>query len=596
MFGRKSLFWKYIRTIMIIFLAGFILFGSVVITNTIKNVQKVKENMLQSNANSIIEMVNVEISNEIEEQVNGSLSRDYFDFFNYFFPYSDPYSDLYNWRYEELYQDVNIKNYVSDKSTLINYLKIIAKSVNSDFFIADENGNIIYSYIKCGKNDLLKNNPLSNSSCLNMLTLNATDIDEINESGISRISTLGTVVNVPENLNFGDSINKYLCKEQHIVAKPMQLNNKKNIGYILVTTNTYEITQLSRAIFDGLVIATLMVLFIIIIVVAVWTYKMFRPLHQMVIATKSFAQGDFSKRVDVSSEDEIGQLSYSFNQMADSLASSENVRRSFVANVSHELKTPMTTISGFVDGILDGTIPAEKQNNYLRIVSSEVRRLSRLVESMLSLSRIDSGELKLRQENFNISSTIFNTFLTFENNIESKHIDIRGLDSINNDIQLVGDPDMIHQVVYNLVENAVKFVNEGGYIEVKAIETNDKCIIKIINSGHGIEQDELMHIFEKFYKTDKSRSIDRKGMGLGLYIVKTILRLHGGDIYASSKIDEYTCFEFFIPKKELKSHHLLKGSSKSDNAISVKADDKDEKIQEVTSEIKEDEKSTNIEK
>ena len=221
--------------------------------------------------------------------------------------------------------------------------------------------------------------------------------------------------------------------------------------------------------------------------------------------------------------------------------------RSFVANVSHELKTPMTTIAGFIDGILDGTIPPERQSHYLRIVSDEVKRLSRLVKTMLNLSRIDNGELKLRPADFDISETVLSTVLTFEKSIDEKQIDVRGLDALAPK-QVHGDEDLLHQVVYNLVENAVKFTNPGGYIKFTVCDSIDRVAVDIENSGSGIQADELPLVFEKFYKTDKSRSQDKNGMGLGLYLVKTIIRLHGGDISVTSAVDQFTRFSFYIPK------------------------------------------------
>ena len=269
----------------------------------------------------------------------------------------------------------------------------------------------------------------------------------------------------------------------------------------------------------------------------------------MSAAAKSFGNGDFSMRVPVTSSDEIGQLALAFNNMADSLSNSESMNRSFVANVSHELKTPMTTIAGFIDGILDGTIPPERQTHYLRIVSDEVKRLSRLVKTMLNLSRIDNGELKLRPADFDISETVLSTVLTFEKSIEEKHIDIRGLDTLTPQ-QVRGDEDLLHQVIYNLVENAVKFTNKGGYIAFTVSDSIDRVAVAIENSGSGIQADELPMVFEKFYKTDKSRSQDKNGMGLGLYLVKTIIKLHGGDITVSSAVDQYTQFSFYIPKPQ----------------------------------------------
>ena len=282
---------------------------------------------------------------------------------------------------------------------------------------------------------------------------------------------------------------------------------------------------------------------------AVWlfSYKLVQPLRNMAVAAKTFGEGNFAVRVPVTSEDEIGELAIAFNNMASSLASGESVRRNFIANVSHELKTPMTTIGGFIDGILDGTIPPEKQSHYLKIVSQEIKRLSRLVRTMLDLSRIDSGELKLHAGRFDLTNTVLIALLSFEKAIDDKKLEIRGLED-SESLFVDGDVDMIHQVVYNLIENAVKFTNEGGYIEIKIINQPTKTDVVIKNSGQGIAPDELPLIFDRFYKTDKSRSQDKNGMGLGLFIVRTIIKLHGGEINVSSVQNEYCQFAFWLPK------------------------------------------------
>ena len=237
----------------------------------------------------------------------------------------------------------------------------------------------------------------------------------------------------------------------------------------------------------------------------------------------------------------------SINAMARSLAQLESSRRSFVANVSHELKTPMTTIGGFIDGILDETIPPEQQEYYLKIVSEEVRRLSRIVVSMLNLSKIEAGQLDLNFDDVDLSDMILNTFLNLEQKISNGNIEVRGLDNLNRHI-VRADKDLLGQVVYNLVDNAVKFTPEQGYISVRVVENEDGTQVHILNSGTGIAPDELQKIFERFYKVDKSRSADAKSTGLGLYIVKSILELHNGKIYAESVEGRYTEFVFTLPR------------------------------------------------
>lgn len=223
----------------------------------------------------------------------------------------------------------------------------------------------------------------------------------------------------------------------------------------------------------------------------------------------------------------------------------------------------MTTIAGFIDGILDGTIPPQRQSYYLNIVTVEIRRLSRLVQTMLALSRIDSGEFKMNKQRFDLTGIIISTLLTFEQKIEQRKIRVQGLEEAES-LFVDGDPDMLHQVVYNLVENAVKFTDEGGYIRLTLTDLPDKTVLEIKNSGQGIAPEEISHIFERFYKTDKSRSQDKNGMGLGLYIVKTILRLHGGDITASSVVGQYCAFTLWLPKEKDKLKEKAEKAEKNE--------------------------------
>ena len=319
--------------------------------------------------------------------------------------------------------------------------------------------------------------------------------------------------------------------------------------FCYATTDNTFISGLPVTFLQIFLTAAAIMLVIVIIFVASMSYNMSRPLRQMSSAAKKFAVGDFSVRVKVSSDDEIGELATAFNYMADSLSSSESMRRSFISNVSHELKTPMTTIAGFIDGMLDGTIPPERHSHYMRIVSNEVKRLSRLVTSMLSLSRIDRGELKVNKQKFDLFSMLITILASFEQKIVERKLHITGLQDFRS-ITVNADPDLMYQVIYNLIENAVKFTNEGGTINFAVEETRYDISVMISNTGPGIAPEDIRFVFDRFYKTDKSRSMDKKGMGLGLFIAKTIMRLHGGDIFVDSRVNEYTRFTFRLPRTE----------------------------------------------
>lgn len=277
-------------------------------------------------------------------------------------------------------------------------------------------------------------------------------------------------------------------------------------------------------------------------------YRIYKPISQLKVATEKIGAGDYSFRVDIEGEDEFAHLGGAFNTMAQALSTLETSRRNFIANISHELKTPMTTIGGYIDAIMDGTISRDKQDHYLQIVSNEVKRLSRLVVAMLNLSKIEAGELRLEKKEVDISQLLFEVMVSFEQVIEKNEIEVVGLDKLKS-IRATVDRDMIYQVFYNLVDNAVKFTDKGGYIAVKLEESDGKFIFRIINKCSGITKEDLSKIFERFYKVDRSRNLDVKGFGLGLYLAKTIVEMHGGQITARSAEGENCEFLFWVPLK-----------------------------------------------
>lgn len=414
--------------------------------------------------------------------------------------------------------------YVVDGRRMQAFISAFAVNIDADIFVTDKNGmRLLSAYSGSGG-------------------VGDGNLDESIVRQALRGGYIGT----------GDLGGLY-TQQHYIVGVPIQVigdgGTPVNIGAVFTASNIYSLETYRTEALRMFLLAALMVFALSFGIVWIFTYQLVRPLHEVALAAHSFGEGNFAIRVPVSSDDEIGEVAVAFNNMAASLASGETVRRNFIANVSHELKTPMTTIAGFIDGILDGTIPPEKQEHYLKIVSTEVKRLSRLVRTMLDLSRIDNGELKLRPGRFDLTHTIFAALLSFEKAIEEKGLEVRGLEEAES-LFVDGDPDMIHQVLYNLIENAVKFTNAGGYIQICVEDKPDRNIVTVKNSGAGIPPDEVDMIFERFYKTDKSRSQDKNGMGLGLYIVRTIIGLHGGEITVSSVENEYCQFQFWLPKNK----------------------------------------------
>ena len=233
--------------------------------------------------------------------------------------------------------------------------------------------------------------------------------------------------------------------------------------------------------------------------------------------------------------------------MASSLQKSEYQRQEFVANVSHELKTPMTTIGGYVDGILDGTIPQEKHRHYMKIVSDETKRLSRLVRSMLDISRLQdqSGVPEERKIRFDLTECAGQVLITFEQKILQKDIRVE-VNMPEHAVYTLADVDSITQVFYNLLDNAVKFCPTGGALGLTVKEGGNKLYVSVSNEGETIPPEELPLVFDRFHKMDKSRTQNRDGWGLGLYIVKTIVCSHGENISVSS-LDGKTEFTFTLP-------------------------------------------------
>jgi len=279
--------------------------------------------------------------------------------------------------------------------------------------------------------------------------------------------------------------------------------------------------------------------------------RMTKPLDEMASAARKYARGDFSVRVRQAEDptSEIGALVESFNRMADSLESAEKRRSEFIGNVSHELRTPMTTIAGFADGILDGTIPPEDERKYLISIRDETRRLARLVREMLSMSQINArASDPTRRTVFDLTELVVQTMLSFESRATKKQLDVDP-QLPENHLMVRADKDGITQVIYNLMDNAVKFARPGTTIVLRIYKENGKALVSIRDEGETIPPDDLKYIFDRFHKSDRSRSLDKDGVGLGLYLVKSIINSHDEDIAVKSE-KGVTEFVFTLPLAE----------------------------------------------
>ena len=334
-------------------------------------------------------------------------------------------------------------------------------------------------------------------------------------------------------------------RSSYTVGTGVQDDNGEFSSMVFVYTQDATAAGVVRHSTQTLVLILLVTLVVALIISFILSQHMTRPLKAIAAAAKEFAAGNFEVRVPEDNRCyEIDELAVSFNNMARDLDQLEELTRGFISNVSHEFKTPMTTIGGFVDGMIDGTIPADQRDKYLHIIAEETRRLSRMVGRMLDAAKIQSGELLINPAPMDFSAMTTQILLSFEQKIEKKQLDV--CCELDDRLIVMGDRDHLYRAVYNLVDNAVKFINEGGRLCLRAHPEGEFCAFSISNTGTGISSDDLPHIFDRFYKADRSRSMDKTGAGLGLYIVKNIINLHGGEISVRSDGGE-TEFEFTLP-------------------------------------------------
>ena len=319
-------------------------------------------------------------------------------------------------------------------------------------------------------------------------------------------------------------------------------------GIVIASTGQTQVVGVIRQMTDIFLMTGAVVLLLAVIACSALMRRTSQPLKDLAGAARRFGHGNLDARVELDEHNpaEIEELAVAFNNMADSLEKSEQQRKEFIANVSHELKTPMTTIAGFMDGMLDGTIPPEQHRHYMQIVSDEVRRLSRMVRGMLDISRLQDQTIPEEKKTvFDLCEAAGQVLVSFEQKITQKQLDVQ-VDMPDEATYTLADADSITQVIYNLMDNAVKFCQQGGTLGLKIQPEDKKIFVSVSNTGLTIPENELSRIFDRFHKTDKSRSIDRDGVGLGLYIVKTIICSHGEDISVTSR-DGLTVFTFSLP-------------------------------------------------
>ena len=317
------------------------------------------------------------------------------------------------------------------------------------------------------------------------------------------------------------------------------------LGYVFASTSAGSLNIFVGDMFSSFVLAAGLMLLASSVLAIFFTTRLTTPLRRISEAARKFGGGDFSVRVPVDGDDEVAQLAVTFNNMARNLETIDSSRASFMGNIAHELRTPMTSIKGFIDGMLDGTIPDDMRQHYLGLVSQEVGRLTRLIQNMLDISKLEAGEYRVNAQSYDVWESLTGVVFSAEQRVEDQGVEIQGL--APQKTMVYADPDLVYQVVYNLFDNALKFTPKGGYIRFAVQKAGGFVTVSVENSGQGISAEALPFVFERFYKEDKSRGLNTKGSGLGLHICKVLIGLSGGKIWAESEAGRFCRFSFTLP-------------------------------------------------
>ena len=398
-------------------------------------------------------------------------------------------------------------------------LEIIGESAEAYLFFTDNDGRVMIA---------------SSPDKLESLTVPEEMMEKIDASGADYYHVFGTLGGM-------------LDGKSYITVSEMRNENGQPSGYLFLCSSGEQLTQFKQQFWSNFLLSACVMLLCASILTKILMRQLTDPLQKVTDAAQRFGGGDLSVRVEgVEGEGEVADLARTFNRMADNIQMNDNSRGQFMGNIAHELRTPMTTIKGFVDGILDGTIPPEMQNHYLQLVSEETGRLARLIQNMLDLSKLESGEYQVNARMFNIWETLTGVALSAEQRINDGMIDLEGL-TMDEKVLVYADPDLIHQVAYNILDNAIKFTPAGGTIKFHVEKLGPEVEISIWNSGQGISPEALPYVFQRFYKEDRSRGLHARGAGLGLNICKVLVNLSGGQIRVESQQGEWCQFVFTLP-------------------------------------------------
>ncbi len=457
--------------------------------------------------------------------------------------------------------DISYYNYTKIKGQIDNNYKstltTIASSTNFSVMKIAPNNEVLFRYadIKAFSDNILLR---SRGGYGDTEYLNPPEALSTMLSGTVPSSALTARYNGENYYIIWGNMGKMYTETTLTVMKPIySQKDESSLEYLLLLfIPTPQINLLLNVMTSNYVIAAIIALLVSITLSYALSYRISKPLKEMNSTAMKLASGDFTQRVNSDRENTIGEINElidTFNDMAESLQNAEENQRSFTASIAHELRTPMTSIIGFTDSILDGTIPPEKAKDYLEICLSEERRLSRLVTELMDVSRMESGTSKLEYSDFDINECIRRQIIKYEERIVEKSIEVNA--SFDTDsCSCRCDKDSITRVVINLLDNAIKFCNPEGRIDVDVRQHSGKVYVSVTNTGAGIDPSDIKHIFDKFYKTDKSRGLDKKGIGLGLYLVKNIMLQHNETITVKSEPGKHTTFTFTLTPSKAHSN------------------------------------------
>lgn len=363
-----------------------------------------------------------------------------------------------------------------------------------------------------------------------------------------------------KNFNISDFGNSYYQTGRFYAHFPKDMltvfstitSDYKVQGYVLIHKDMSEVLAQSTSIVNIVFYSTSIILLCGFVLLYIFSVRVYRPIRKITDVAEKYAKGDFSEQIAISSNDEIGYLANTLNYMATTLNSMEDEQRKFISNISHDFRSPLTSIKGYIEAMIDGTIPVEMQGKYLNIILFETNRLNKLTQNILNLNQFGYNGMSLDITEFDINDLIRTTTMTFEGVCNKKGLSFELL-LTQQQLFVTADMGKIQQVLYNLIDNATKFSYNNTTIFIDTNIRNEKVFISVKDSGIGIPKDSTKKIWERFYKTDQSRGKDKKGSGLGLAIVKEIVQAHNENINVITTEGVGTEFIFTLPlaKKEV---------------------------------------------